>query len=51
MARYRYLWVVCLVLGSLAGCGHGGPHGMPPLQTVPRVDLDRYLGTWYEIAR
>lgn len=21
-----------------------------PLPTVPRVDLDRYLGTWYEIA-
>lgn len=21
-----------------------------PLQTVPRVDLARYLGTWYEIA-
>jgi apolipoprotein D and lipocalin family protein len=21
-----------------------------PLQTVPKVDLDRYLGTWYEIA-
>lgn len=23
----------------------------PPLQTVDSVDLDRYLGTWYEIAR
>lgn len=23
---------------------------LPPLQTVPRVDLQRYLGTWYEIA-
>ena len=22
-----------------------------PIQTVPRVDLDRYAGTWYEIAR
>lgn len=22
-----------------------------PLQTVPAVDLQRYLGTWYEIAR
>jgi apolipoprotein D and lipocalin family protein len=21
-----------------------------PLQTVPKVDLERYLGTWYEIA-
>lgn len=24
---------------------------MPALQTVPYVDLDRYLGKWYEIAR
>jgi apolipoprotein D and lipocalin family protein len=23
---------------------------LPPLQTVSRVDLTRYLGTWYEIA-
>ncbi len=23
---------------------------LPPLETVPRVDLPRYLGTWYEIA-
>lgn len=22
----------------------------PPLQTVPSVDLQRYMGTWYEIA-
>lgn len=31
----------------LAGCG--GRHA--PLPTVDHVDLDRYLGTWYEIAR
>ncbi len=23
---------------------------LPPLRTVPQVDLRRYLGTWYEIA-
>lgn len=23
----------------------------PPVRTVPKVDLDRYLGEWYEIAR
>ena len=23
----------------------------PPLQTVQKVELDKYLGTWYEIAR
>ena len=25
--------------------------GQPPLQTVQQVDLKRYLGQWYEIAR
>lgn len=24
--------------------------GLPPLTTVPAVDLDRYVGTWFEIA-
>jgi len=24
--------------------------GLPPLQTVAKVDLSRYTGTWYEIA-
>jgi apolipoprotein D and lipocalin family protein len=23
---------------------------LPPLQTVAKVDLQRYAGTWYEIA-
>jgi apolipoprotein D and lipocalin family protein len=31
----------------LAGCAGNHPH----LPTVSHVDLDRYLGTWYEIAR
>ena len=31
---------------SLSACAHAGP----PLRTVERVDLSRYLGTWYEIA-
>jgi len=36
----------------LAGCGSSTTDrlGLPPLQTVPRVDLARYAGTWYEIA-
>ncbi len=25
--------------------------GTPPLATVPRVDLPRYMGVWHEIAR
>lgn len=34
-------------LSLLAACG--AQH--PPLPTVDHVELDRYLGTWYEIAR
>ena len=41
--------LVLLVLVA-AGCGSANGGG-PPLRTVGRVDLDRYLGTWYEIAR
>lgn len=37
-----------VILAAVAGCGTV-PSG-PPLETVPFVDLNRYLGTWYEIA-
>lgn len=30
---------------------HGGAPELPPLKTVAHVDLDRYLGLWYEIGR
>jgi apolipoprotein D and lipocalin family protein len=34
---------------SLAGCIDENRY--PPLSNVPKVDLNRYLGLWYEIAR
>ncbi len=34
----------------LAACA-SVPRGLEPLATVPEVDVDRYLGRWYEIAR
>jgi apolipoprotein D and lipocalin family protein len=37
------LAIVLILLAKVA-------HSERPLQTVDRVDLDRYLGTWYEIA-
>jgi apolipoprotein D and lipocalin family protein len=37
-------------LGALLAAGRGSA-GEPELETVPKVDLSRYLGTWYEIAR
>jgi len=33
----------------LAACASAGPPPAP-LETVPQVDLARYLGTWYEVA-
>jgi apolipoprotein D and lipocalin family protein len=33
----------------LAACS-GAPEG-PPVRTVPAVELSRYLGDWYEVAR
>lgn len=42
----RFLWLFTAVLLA-AGCT-GVPEGIEP---VERLDLDRYQGTWYEIAR
>lgn len=46
----------CLVVIFLAlyltGCGPTNTQRLqlPPLQTVPSVDVERYMGSWYEIA-
>jgi apolipoprotein D and lipocalin family protein len=49
--RYRRgaLALGLLALAALAGCGPGTERA--PLETVPYVDLARYQGRWYEIAR
>ena len=39
--------VAAMLLIALAGTVHASE----PLATVPSVDLERYVGTWYEIAR
>ena len=46
----NWLMVLCAVLAQ--GCASTTTERLklPPLQTVAQVDLDRYLGTWYEIA-
>jgi apolipoprotein D and lipocalin family protein len=43
LAAFLPIWLLL----SLAGCA-GTPE---PLPVVDKVDLERYLGTWYEIAR
>jgi apolipoprotein D and lipocalin family protein len=47
MRVWRWSWLLAGPV-LLAGCGTA-PQG-PVLETVPYVDLNRYLGTWYEIA-
>jgi apolipoprotein D and lipocalin family protein len=35
---------------AILGCA-GIPRGMGPLRLVEKIDIERYLGRWYEIAR
>lgn len=44
--RISWLCLGCLVM---TGAGWAGGGNLP--ETVPRVDLDRYLGIWYEVSR
>lgn len=37
---------VLLIVLFMTGCAHS----LPPLKTVDRVDLNRYMGPWYVIA-
>lgn len=41
--------LIIALLVSLCACRDGNQH--PPLSQVSKVDLSRYLGLWYEIAR
>ena len=50
---FRCLWmsVLGVVLGLSSACTSNRKDLVSPLQVVPHVDLKRYVGTWYEIAR
>jgi apolipoprotein D and lipocalin family protein len=43
---------ILATVAALAGCSTSTTERLrlPPLETVPHVDLARYVGTWYEIA-
>ena len=45
------LCILVLLPFFLSGCVTKDEGGMKPLKTVNFVDLDRYTGQWYEIAR
>lgn len=44
-------FVLGAILGSLSGCGLPSENPEWPLATVAQIDLERYMGRWYEIAR
>jgi apolipoprotein D and lipocalin family protein len=48
MKTFPSLWIASIFLVATA-CG--GVEQRNPLTTVPFVDLSRYSGTWYEVAR
>ena len=42
-------YLLLLTCWTVFGCANTG--ALPPLQTVPRVEVERYMGLWYEICR
>jgi apolipoprotein D and lipocalin family protein len=45
-------FIGAFMTGTVLSSGlSASPRSMKPLETVPQVDLQRYLGQWYEIAR
>ncbi len=49
MNRKKILILVSVfLLGIIAGCSSAN---YPPLDVVDKVDVNRYMGKWYEIAR
>ena len=50
MDKKIYFLLVLLPL-LISACGARNGNSMKPLESVNFVDLDRYVGQWYEIAR
>lgn len=46
----RLLPLVLPALIGIGACGTDHP-AEPPLQTIPSLDVPRYMGTWYEVAK
>ncbi len=46
-----FIGIVASALLVVVGCKYMGNEPSAPLGTVPHVDLNRYMGVWYEIAR
>jgi apolipoprotein D and lipocalin family protein len=46
-----YILVLLTISTTFAACTSKMKKGLPPTKVVNFVDLKRYVGTWYEIAR
>jgi lipocalin/uncharacterized protein YbjT (DUF2867 family) len=51
VSRRRLASVTILILGLCMTAGTVAAQAPPPVRTVERVDLKRYAGDWYEVAR
>jgi apolipoprotein D and lipocalin family protein len=53
LMAFKYLWIPIFASSFilLLACASLREQPVPPLNIVPFVDLKRYVGTWYEIAR
>ena len=47
----KHMLILLTVSISFLACTSGMKKGLPPLKVVTFVDLNRYVGTWYEISR
>lgn len=52
MAHQGKLLIITVLAWYLVGCGPTNTQRLqlPPLETVLEVDVERYMGSWYEIA-
>lgn len=48
-SRVRVLFTIIFGL-AVASCRAPGPSALPP-STAPKIDLNRYIGKWHEVAR
>jgi apolipoprotein D and lipocalin family protein len=52
MTNALKLWRAAFAVLCLSGCALSAySNNLPPLTTVASVDVPRYMGTWYEIAK
>jgi len=47
MRRLFLLFFAGILFGLIAGCTTMNLSSQPPLETVPQVDLPRFMGDWY----